>query len=121
MLDTEGADQLALTFDCLELKFCADGGGVDPDDDVTDENKVRGVSPGDVRACGSVTTLAGCGSNSLLADPRLVCTSRPRRYRGLTCYGPRIFSSTSFYFYKIQYPSPPPLFNSGSMEGRMLG
>lgn len=40
LLDMEGVSELALTFGCLELDFCANGGGVDPDDVVTDENKV---------------------------------------------------------------------------------
>lgn len=35
----EGVDQLGLSFGCLELKFCTDGGGVNADDEVTDENK----------------------------------------------------------------------------------
>lgn len=40
MLDMEGVSELALTFGCLELDFCANGGGVDRDDVVTDKNKV---------------------------------------------------------------------------------
>lgn len=37
----DGVDQLGLSFACLDLKFCADVGGIHPDDEVTDENKVR--------------------------------------------------------------------------------
>lgn len=36
----DGVDQLGLSFACLDLSVCADTGGVHPDDDVTDENKV---------------------------------------------------------------------------------
>jgi len=42
LLDMEGVSELALTFGCLELDFCANSGGVDRDDVVTDKNKVWG-------------------------------------------------------------------------------
>lgn len=41
--DMDGVDQLGLSFAYLDLKFCADVGGIRPDDDVTDENKVLAV------------------------------------------------------------------------------
>lgn len=37
----DGVDQLGLSFAYLDLNFCADVGGIRPDDEVTDENKVR--------------------------------------------------------------------------------
>lgn len=40
VLEMEGVDQLGLSFECLELKFCSNVGDVHPDDDITDENKV---------------------------------------------------------------------------------
>lgn len=33
-------DQLGLSFRALDLKFCTGTGGVNPDDEVTDDNKV---------------------------------------------------------------------------------
>lgn len=41
MLEMEGAEQLGLTFGYLDLELCRDAEGVDPDEDVTDGNKVR--------------------------------------------------------------------------------
>lgn len=40
MLEMDGVDQLGLSFECLELQFCAEGREVDPDDAITDDNKV---------------------------------------------------------------------------------
>ena len=45
MLGTQGADDLGLSFGCLELQYCVNGGGVDPNDDVTDDNKVPVAKP----------------------------------------------------------------------------
>ncbi|CAN0029115.1 unnamed protein product [Scytosiphon promiscuus] len=39
VLEMEGVDQLGLSFECLELQFCAEGRDVDPDDAITDDNK----------------------------------------------------------------------------------
>lgn len=41
--DMDGVDQLGLSFAYLDLKFCADVGGIRPDDDVTDDNKVSSM------------------------------------------------------------------------------
>lgn len=41
MLNMTGVGELGLSFGCLEIQYCADRGGVLPDDEVTDENKVK--------------------------------------------------------------------------------
>lgn len=40
MLKMEGTDQLGLSFGDLDLKCCDGGDKIDPEQDVTDDNKV---------------------------------------------------------------------------------
>lgn len=92
----DGADQLGLSFGCLELHFCTGGGGVDPDDDVTDDNKV--IFPGvsyceNKNCCFTAVPLLLCFSNAFYEVLWKQHCDIQQRYEVLYAVSPHIIAT----------------------------